>query len=149
MLKCFAKLEAVYGVPRDRAPELMAAAWMEALGHLTADTLRAAVAHAVRVLKFFPTPAEILAIVESQREHVSRLPSYSADMEPPFEPTPEELARVSAMCAAWRAEFADKTVIADRFEAWEPASQGGASDELKALVAKQRARASEASNVDR
>lgn len=119
-MKSFARLEAVYGVPRDRSPELMTAAWLEALGHLEPDVLKAAVGQATRTLKFFPTPAEILAIVSDQREQVSRLPHYSADMEPPFAPTPDELQRVSEMVRGFVRKFGPEPVVA---ETVKPASQ--------------------------
>lgn len=83
----------------------MAAEWEAAVGHLAPEALQAAVSHAARVLKFFPTPAEILAIVGDQREQTSRLPHYSADMEAPFEPTAEERERVAALVAKWKREF--------------------------------------------
>lgn len=95
----------------------------------------------------WPTPGVILALTKDDvswlRRQVEldasrRLEAPGEPLEPPFEPTAEELARVSAACAKWRKEFAP--VVTDRFYEWPPASQGGASDELKALVAKQRSR---------
>lgn len=118
----------------------MVATWLETLSHVAASELDAAVSKAIRTIKFWPTPAELLAFIDETREAPSRLPAYHAGDNPPFEPTDEELASVSAACAVWRAKFAPAETWRERMDQWKPASQGGASAALRASAAARRAR---------
>lgn len=134
ILKILTRLSSIYGPPRDRSYDLMAAEWHRALGRFRVVLLNRAIDHLTCNLKFFPTPAEIIDFCEREAEPPHRLPPYRADMEADFAATPEQLEIASKLCADWREKFGDAQakVGADRFEHWQPASQDtDVSDDLR------------------
>lgn len=160
VVKMLGSLTAVYGQPKDRSPalaEIMAREWHRSLQSVPWAAVQEAVRKHIGKSKFWPVPAEIIDLAESdaadlrQRVKWARedlLPPRTSTIEytrnsapyerPYFKPSEEEIQRVSAMIATYK-KIADPPV--DRVDEWAPASQAGASDALKALWAKQRAQA--------
>ena len=154
ILKALARLSAVFGPPRDRPEalaEVMAGEWLNVLGALPLAALDDALAKAIRTLRFFPAPAEILALAQErvaelraglEHEELRALERPSLQLtrghavdevagDAPGRPREAQPRALSAACANWRALFAEGETLADRIEHWAPASQDGASDALK------------------
>ena len=95
-----ARLNAVFGVPRDRTADLarvMANEWFNALSLFGAGVVRDAVTKAIASLKFWPTIAEVLRLCEAGNDDlkailgVERGGYFKADQIPDL--TEDEIAR--------------------------------------------------------
>lgn len=157
--KILARLNAIYGAPRDRSAEMaevMVTEWQHAMDFLPLESISAAVEQVIRTLKFWPAPSEIIEraiahqldlrdalgqteVLAGERPTL-QITRGGADDDIPFKPNDEQMARISAMVAGFKRNVG-ADVITDRMDEWAPASEAGASDALKALVAKQRAQA--------
>ncbi len=127
----------------------MANEWLQALGHLPLEALNGAACKAIRQLKFWPTPSEIIALagehmsdLRGELEHGELMARERPSLQvtrgegddftaPPVARGEAEFASVEKLCAAWRKRFGESAAACDRMDDWTPASQDGASDELK------------------
>ena len=156
--KILARLSAVYGPPQggDGMAQVMVAEWQHAMDFLPVEALNAAVEQAIRTLKFWPKPSELIeAAIAHQlelREALSQTEmmagerpalqitrGYGDDIEPPFAPTTDELKRVSEIVKSFKTK--PEETITDRMDQWAPASQAltvGAA--LRSSCAARRAR---------
>lgn len=124
----------------------MANEWLQALGALPLEALNEAAAKAIRTLRFWPTPSEIIALageatadLRAALDHAQLMANERPSLQvtrgagdehtAPATPSPAELAAVANLCAAWRQRFADSAT--DRMADWAPASRDGASESLK------------------
>ncbi len=151
VLKILVRLSAIYGSPRDRPEhliEVMAAEWLRAFEALPLEALNDAVGNAIRSLKFWPTPAELIALagdhlaeLRAQADHASLVAherpslqltrSLGDDPETPVAMSEPADAAITEACANWRRAFSEGETQAERMAHWQPPSKAGASDALK------------------
>ena len=150
-MKLLARLSAIFGPPRDRPEHLaqvMAHEWLQALGHLPLETLNDAAGKAIRTLRFWPAPSEIIALacedaagLRAELEHAELMARQRPSLQvtrgagdecaAPLVRDAAALASVTRLCAEWRKRVGQSESAFDRMDEWAPASQGGASEALK------------------
>ena len=126
----------------------MAGEWLRALGALPLEALNEAAGKAIRTLKFWPTPAEIIALagehtadLRAALDHAQLMAHERPSLQvtrgagdedaAPATPSAAEFAAVEKLCAAWRQRLGENAAASDRMDDWTPPPQEGASETLK------------------
>lgn len=137
-----ARLNATFGLPKDRTPDqvrVMANEWLKALQGFGIKSLRYAVDNLIRNSKWWPALSEVHALCKADHDGwkdallIDRQPSYRASDDgwvkpPPLPPLTEaeKVAKRAADVLAAREKYKDffkSQAVTDRIDEWAPASK--------------------------